>query len=281
MTDPSCDTLSILAADTVPQPETPPPFYEDMGFFQGDSLLHPEIRFVQTGFDGILRPYRLLHDDWVTLFVLLCFVLLSLIQKRIRRYVVSQAKEFFLPSKNVSKKEKRKIDGGQFIPWFMMMLLSIMGGLAVYMYTQSQQSLLPGQATPYLLIGVYTGIWVLYFMLKIVMSGFLNWIFFDKRKRQIWKKSEFFLFTAESLIFFPLIIITIYLNLPPHIPLWIAFVLGAVIKILHLYKTFLIFFPKYYGILHLIVYFCTLEIMPLLAVFTSLIRVNDLMMVKL
>lgn len=281
MTAPSCDTLGILAADTVPQPETPPPFYEDMGFFQGDSLLHPEIRFVQTGFDGILRPYRLLHDDWVTLFVLLCFVLLSLIQKRIRRYVVSQAKEFFLPSKNVSKKEKRKIDGGQFIPWFMMMLLSIMGGLAVYMYTQSQQSLLPGQTTPYLLIGVYTGIWVLYFMLKIVMSGFLNWIFFDKRKRQIWKKSEFFLFTAESLIFFPLIIITIYLNLPPHIPLWIAFVLGAVIKILHLYKTFLIFFPKYYGILHLIVYFCTLEIMPLLAVFTSLIRVNDLMMVKL
>jgi hypothetical protein len=47
-----------------------------------------------------------------------------------------------------------------------------------------------------------------------------------------------------------------------------------------LYKTFLIFFPKFYGTLHLIVYFCTLEIMPLLAVFKVLIRVTDELIVK-
>ena len=281
MTEPSCDTLCLPVADTVARNETPPPFYKDMGFFQGDSVLHPEVKPVSTGFEGELRPYRLLHDDWVTLFVLLCFVMMVFIQKRIRSYVVSQAREFFLPSKNVSKKAKPNTGAEQLIPWFMMFLLSIMGALAVYMYTQSQQHLFLGQTSPYLLIGIYMVIWILYFMFKILIAGFLNWIFFDKKKNRLWKKSGFFLFSVEALLFFPLIIITIYLNLPPYIPLWIAFLLGSVIKILHLYKTFLIFFPNFYGLLHLIVYFCTLEIVPLMAVFITLIRVTELMTVKL
>lgn len=281
MTESLCDTISILATDTVAQAETPTPFYQDMGFFQGDSMLHPEVKVVQTGFDGTLRPYRLLHDDWVTLFVLLCFVLMVLIQKKIRSYVASQAKEFFLPSKNITKKEKTATGSEQLIPWLMMMLLSIMGGLAVYMYTQTQQHLFLGQVSPYLLIGMYTGIWILYFVVKIILSGFVNWIFFDRKKNKLWKKSEFFLFSAESLLFFPLIVVTIYLNLPPYIPLWIAFIIGCLIKILHLYKTFLIFFPKFYGTLHLIVYFCTLEIVPFMVVFAALIRVTDVLVVKL
>ena len=134
--------------------------------------------------------------------------------------------------------------------------------------------------SPYLLIGIYTGIWILYFILKTILSGFVNWIFFDKKKIKVWKKSGFFLFSVESLLIFPVIIITIYLNLPPHIPLWITLIIGLLVKILHLYKTFLIFFPKIYGTLHLIVYFCTLEIMPLLAVFKILIRVTDELIVK-
>ena len=280
MTEPLCDTFSIFATDSVVKTETPPSFYEDMGFFQGDSLLHPEVKAAHTGFEGVLRPYRLLHDDWVTLSVLLCFVLLVMIQKRIRSYVVTQTKEFFFPSKNITKKEKPNSNSERLIPLVLMLVISIMGGLGVYMYTQSQQHLFLGQLSPYMLIGAYTGIWILYFIFKTILSGFVNWIFFDKKKIEVWKKSGFFLFSVESLLIFPVIIITIYLNLPPHIPLWITLIIGLLVKILHLYKTFLIFFPKIYGTLHLIVYFCTLEIMPLLAVFIALIRVTDVLIVK-
>ena len=281
MTEFPCDTISILATDSVAaQVNTPVPFYEDMGFFQGDSLLHPEVKVGQTGFEGLLRPYRLLRDDWVTLLVLLCFIFLALIQKHIRRYIVSQAKEFFFPSKNITKKENPNSTSEQLMPVLMVLLLSVMAGLGVYMYTQSQQHLFLGQTSPYVLIGIYIGIWIFYFVLKRFLSGFVNWIFFDKKKRDIWMKSNFFLFSVESLLVFPVIILTIYLNLPPHIPLWIILIIGLIVKILHLYKTFLIFFPKIYGTLHLIVYFCTLEIMPLLAVFIALIRVTDVLIVK-
>ena len=276
MTELPCDTISLLTADTVAtQEETPAPFYEDMGFFQGDSLMHPEVKMGQTGFEGILRPYQLWRDDWVTLFVVVCLVLLVLAQKKIRSYVVTQAKEFFFPSKNITRKEKVNNNSERFIPLLLMLIISIMGGLGVYMYTQSLQHLFLGQKSPYLMIGIYTGIWVAYFILKKILSSFVNWIFFDKKKIGIWNKSNFFLFSVETLLIFPIIIITIYLNLPPYIPLWITLIIALLIKILHLYKTFLIFFPKIYGTLHLIVYFCTLEIMPLLVVFMALKRVTN------
>ena len=132
MTESLCDTISIFATDSVAQTETQTPFYEDMGFFQGDSLMHPEVKAGHTGFEGVLRPYRLLHDDWVTLSVLLCFVLLVVIQKRIRSYIVSQAKEFFLPSKNITRKENPNNNSERFIPLLLMLVISIMGGLGVF-----------------------------------------------------------------------------------------------------------------------------------------------------
>ena len=276
MTELPYDTISLHATDTVATPnETPAPFYEDMGFFQGDSLLHPEVKVGQTGFEGVLRPYQLWRDDWVTLFVVICFVFLAMMQKRIKSYVVSQAKQFFFPSKNITRKEKPNNNSEKLIPLVMIFMLSVMGGLGLYMYTQRQQHLFLGQMSPYQLMALYTGIWMVYFVTKKILSGFVNWIFFDKKKREVWKESIFFLFSVESLLVFPVIIITIYLNLPPYIPLWIIVIIGILIKILHLYKTFLIFFPKIYGTLHLIVYFCTLEIMPLLAVFIALNRVTN------
>lgn len=278
----TADTISAdsIATDSVPLPESSPAFYEDMGFFQGDSLMHPEVGVRQTGFSGIPRAYQLWRDDWVVLFVLMCFVLMAIIQKRIRKQLFSEAKEFFFPTKNISKKEKRDSNYEQLMSLVMALILSVMGGLGVFMFTQKGLHLFLGQISHYMLIGIYVGIWMLYFILKNLLSSFVNWIFFDKQKRALWRKSYFFLFSVETLLFFFATISTIFLNLSSTIPLWIILTIGLVIKFLHLYKTFLIFFPKFYGTLHLIVYFCTLEIIPLLAVFKVLIRVTDELIVK-
>ena len=281
MTDFLCDTLSTTATtDSTATPTESHFLYENMGFFQGDSLLHTEVELPQTGFSGTPRAYLLWRDEWVVLFVLMCFVLLTMIQKRIRKQFSAEAKEFFLPSRSSAKKDKLDSDREQLIPLLMALILSIMGGLGMFMYTQKKMHLFLGQTSPYKLIGIYIGIWALYFLFKSLLTSFINWIFFDKTKREEWKRSSFFLFSIESLVFFGVIISTIFLNLSPAIPLWIILTIGLVVKLLHLYKTFLIFFPKFYGTLHLIVYFCTLEIMPLLAVFKILIRVTDELIVK-
>ena len=269
MTESLCDTLCCLPTDSTPLLETLPS-YKDMGFFQGDSLLHPEVEIKQMGFSGIPRSYQLWRDDWVTLFVLICFLLLVVVLK----------KDFFFPSKNAQKEEKAENNNSLQTSLFMMFILSIMGGLGMFVFTQNHLDLFLGQISPYMLIALYIGIWVIYFLTKVILSCFVNWIFFDKTKRKLWQKAVFYLTTAESLLFIPVIIVTVYFNLPANISLWIIVAIGLLIKILLLYKTFLIFFSKFYGTLHLIVYFCTLEIMPLLVVFKILIRVTDELIVK-
>ena len=251
-----------------------------MGFFQRNPLIHPEVTTNQTGFSGIPRSYQLWHDEWVTLFVLIIFLLLVIMLKRTRYNILSQTKDFFFPSKNTDKEDNAGISIKYQASLFMMFVLSVMGGLGMFIYTQRMLKLFLGQISPYMLIILYIFIWILYFVTKILLSRFVNWIFFDKTKIMAWQKACFFLITTESLLFFPVIITTVYFNLSPHISLWILLTIGVIIKILLLYKTFLIFFPKIHGTLHLIVYFCTLEIMPLLAVFKVLIRVTDELIVK-
>ena len=280
MTELLYDSITTIPVDSVTTTETTPPFYENMGFFQGDSLMHPEVKVGQTGFDGILRPYLPWRDEWVVIFVLLSFLLMAMIQKRVRKLFSSETKGFFLPTKNITRKEKRDSNLEQLVPILMAFILSIQGGLGVFVYMQKEKHLFLGQIPPYIFIGIYIAIWMLYFIFKNLMLTFVNWIFFDKTKRANWRKSYFFLYAAETSFFLFVIISTIFLNLAPVVPLWIILIIGLLIKFLHLYKTFLIFFPKIYGTLHLIVYFCTLEIMPLLAVLKILIRVTDELIVK-
>ena len=47
---------------------------------------------------------------------------------------------------------------------------------------------------------------------------------------------------------------------------------------IRIYKTFCIFFPKFHGFLHLIVYFCALEMLPLCGLWQALTYTNDILL---
>ena len=180
MTELLYDSITTIPVDSVTTTETTPPFYENMGFFQGDSLMHPEVKVGQTGFDGILRPYLPWRDEWVVIFVLLSFLLMAMIQKRVRKLFSSETKGFFLPTKNITRKEKRDSNLEQLVPILMAFILSIQGGLGVFVYMQKEKHLFLGQIPPYIFIGIYIAIWMLYFIFKNLMLTFVNWIFFEK-----------------------------------------------------------------------------------------------------
>jgi hypothetical protein len=282
---PVVDTLSeteipSLHAGSIPSPSMEElPSYRNMGFFQEDSLLHPEVGFRQTGFEGIPRAYQLWRDDWIILLTLLCFFFLVVVLKRMRAGITAQIKNFFFPSKTSEDKLCHSIGWLDAVMW--VLLLSMMGGLAMFIYVQRCLPQFSCVMRPYILIPLYIAIWVLYFLMKNFSYGFVNWIFFDKQARRMWRYSCFCLIMAESVLFFPIIVITVFFGCPSQVSLWMVLFVWGLTKILLLYKTFQIFFPKIYGTLHLFVYFCTLELMPLLVVFKVMIRVTEELMVKL
>lgn len=73
-----------------------------------------------------------------------------------------------------------------------------------------------------------------------------------------------------TLLFFPLLLLLIYFQIDLKIVLISGLTLLLIVKILLLLKCFSTFFEKFYGILHLFVYFCTLEAAPVVVLWTIL-----------
>ena len=70
--------------------------------------------------------------------------------------------------------------------------------------------------------------------------------------------------STEGLLLFPLVIMLAYADFPLHNALIYAFIVIIIVKLLLLYKAFIIFFRRNGVYLQIILYFCALEIVPLI-----------------
>ncbi len=89
-----------------------------------------------------------------------------------------------------------------------------------------------------------------------------------------------FLLIVESILMYGIIVIGVYFGLMPKNIFYAALSVIIAIKSLLLYKAHQIFFPEIHGSLHLFVYFCTLELVPLLAIARILMWITDLLIVN-
>lgn len=121
---------------------------------------------------------------------------------------------------------------------------------------------------------------MVYFILKNLLYTFINWIFFDKDSHLLWMDTYSFLLIVESILMYGIIVIGVYFGLMPKNIFYAALSVIIAIKSLLLYKAHQIFFPEIHGSLHLFVYFCTLELVPLLAIARILMWITDLLIVN-
>lgn len=249
-------------------------------FFAGDPMYHPEVAYPTMGMYADPLPYRLWRDDWVTGLVLLCFIMLVYIYNQTRRFFHQQKSDFFVSPREREGLFAEKTSIETHASTALFLLLSLIGGLVCYGYSQYTWDLSLGQLDPHYLLGIYAGGFLLYFLLKMVLEKFINWVFFDRFQRRAWNESNSYLIFAESILLFPAIVVSVYVHIPPQYVPWIVLSLLLLVKLLQLYKCYSIFFPKMYGALHLIVYFCTLELMPMMALWYFLESITDRLIIK-
>ena len=124
-------------------------------------------------------------------------------------------------------------------------------------------------------MGICVAIVMAYFLLKFSLFAIVNSVFFDRRDNEQWLKSYLFLVALEGALLFPVIMLVAYFSLPMRIAgVCVAFIL-IFIKILSIYKCKTIFFKKTGVFLQIFLYFCALEVIPLLALAGSLSMVSQ------
>lgn len=275
------DTLSIpgLPGHQAYEIEALSKVYEET-FFKDNSMLHPELKVTSQGHSAVPVPYALWRDDWVTSALLVCFIILVYVVNRTRRQLVQQAKDFFFAPHERQGLFAVETAIETHASLFMVLQLSLMGGLMAFAYAQYTLDLFLGQISPYQLLVLYVGCFLAYFAVKRIMAGFVHWVFFEKNQQKQWSDSYNFLITVESILFFPLALIFVYFNISILQAALVFGILLVIFKILLMYKCYAIFFQKFYCLFHLFAYLCALELMPMLALFKSLLIVTDSLIIK-
>lgn len=225
------------------------------------------------GVHSELVPQLLRANDWIT-GILLCGFLLT-------AYIFSQKRQMMLLGLRnlIFTKERNSIFSEQTTGEVNCKLLLLLQTslftaiIAIDYFTRENtfQGVMPSITT---LLMLYTSAIILFYILKWCLYLFVNWIFFDESKNSLWLNSYFFIHSIFGVLFFPIILLSIYFNLPTSVSWFFYLFILILLYFLLIYKCFCIFFNKKYGAFYLIMYFCTLEILPILLLWKGVDFIN-------
>ena len=248
------------------------------GFFNESPYLHPELRIIQPGVPGDPIPYLLHRDDYVTGTLLLSFFLGIGILARSRHILTQQIKDFFHPRERenlFTLGTDAEVRGQLFLIFQTCLVL----GILFFNYTQHHLTDVFREVSPYKLLGIDIGLCLLFYVLKVGVYAFINWIFFDKKRNGQWMEAYFLVILGIGIALFPVALLVVYFGLPQDMVLIVVLTVLGFSKILLLYKGKQIFFSHFNGYMQLIVYFCAFEVLPSFVLWRTLVRINQSLVV--
>ncbi len=248
-----------------------PQYYRE-SFFSKDSLFHPELPGGRQGVAGDPVPYTVAGDNFVTSLLLFCFFLACVAFSQSRQFVIRQAKTFFHPPRigtTVISETSSELRFQLLLVLKTCLLISI--GYFFYSRASISDTFAVEQ---YQVITIYACIVASYFLLKTLLYSIIGWVFFERKKNEQWLKAYLFLTSTEGILFFPAVMLVAYFDLSLQIAVIYALVILGLVKILSFYKSYLIFFRGKGAFLQIILYFCALEMIPLLALLGGLVLMS-------
>lgn len=269
------DTLEIPGLPGRVAYTTNLPLCYELGFFKDNLLMHAELTVSPPGMPTDIKPQTLRDDNILGTIIILCIVLLSALIHGTRTYLAQQAGSFFLTPNRGDLHHNDNATPGIAHILLTYLLIITTGSILLLNYAQGNYNLFLCHITQYSLLAIYTALFTAFFLLKWVLSAFINWIFFDKTSRQEWRNSYNFLLLSETTILLPIITLGIYLRIAPENLLCTCILVELLFKIALLYKTQNTFLLKIYCFLHLLSYLCALEIIPLLMLWVSFTGITE------
>lgn len=241
---------------------TLPQYYRE-SFFSNDSLFHPELNGGRVGVAGDPVPYTVSGDNLITGVLLGCFILAMLAFSRSKRFLEKQVKTFFYQPRGRTTEITETGEEIRFQLFFVFQSC-LLSALLFFFYSRTYVTDI-FVLEYYQIIGIYTAAIVLYFMAKTLAYAFVNWVFFDREKNEQWMRARLFLVSVEGVALFPIVMLLSYFDVSMKSAVIYAAVVIVLIKLLTLYKAYAIFFRQAGAFLQIILYFCALEIIPMLA----------------
>ena len=273
------DTLSSQNTDTLSllQQKQISPAKAD-----SDSLQLADLHAVQevdSGFEGTPISYSPRTDDAIALTLLACFFLSSIALARGKKFLSQQVKDFVLHRERTSIFDSSTAADVRYL-LVLVLQTCVLSGITFLNYFHDTCPALMDHVSSLLLLGIYVGFCLAYFLLKWLLYMFLGWTFFDKNKTNIWLESYSALIYYVGFALFPFVLFLVYFDLSLTNLVIIGSIILIFTKILMFYKWIKLFFHQFGDLFLLILYFCALEIVPCLLLYQVLVQVNKILLIK-
>lgn len=238
---------------------------------------HETIPYRPEGFAGDPVPYQFRTDPYVTSALMISFFLMVWVVASSWHFLHGLLRDFFYNRRqpNLFTERAGTLRGS----FFLVMQTCFLQSLLFFDYTQERMPEVFAQVSPYTLLLTSTGIISVYYFSKVLIYRFVNGIFFPPERNKQWNNHYLVSILAAGFLLLPLTLLVVFFELP-YQETFIAYVLlMAIVKILLFYKCHRIFFGSLLGNLHIILYFCALEIIPLLFLWGLLLSINHSLVV--
>ena len=229
-----------------------------------DSLQLAQIHSAQeviSGFEGTPIPYSPRTDDAIALTLLACFFLSSIALARGKKFLSQQVKDFVLHRERTSIFDSSTAADMRYL-LVLVVQTCVLSWITFFNYFHDTSPALMNSVSPLLLLGIYVGSCLAYFLLKWLLYMFIGWTFFDKNRTNIWLESYSTLIYYAGFALFPFVLFLVYFDLSLTNLLIIGTIILIFAKILMFYKWIKLFFHQFGALFLLILYFCALEIFP-------------------
>lgn len=213
------------------------------------------------GADGTILPYAMQQDLVITLLLTLSFLVLCYILSKGAPFILQQLKEFF----QERERNNMFVENGNEFGYLIVLVIHTALMVGLLLFSLRFQFLFPDFLYPsWQIIGWGFLACLCLYLFKYTIYSLVNWAFFYKDKCRRWIEINILLIALQGVLFFPIICLSVYTGLSTQIVLYYTLFIVIFAKILQFYKGYCIFFTNLQGLLYNILYFCTLETIPLL-----------------
>jgi hypothetical protein len=224
---------------------------------------------IPTGFIGKDLPKTPSGETWVSVLFLALFLFFAYVVSRGRKMIEQTIKDFFYFKERASifsDSTVTELRHRIYLICISVISIAFFSYHLLYDLNTSDFSMVK--------MGVLIGVIAGFLLIKYLFFQFIGSVFFTKAITLVWIRSYFTLFFATGLGLFFISILLVYSAFSASkVIVWIGLGWIFVITILLVYKLVQIFLNRFYSIFYLMLYLCTLEIIPILVLGKVLLKV--------
>lgn len=211
-------------------------------------------------------PYSASMDNVLTICFVAMFIVLSFVLYHSRHVLAFRFKTFFT-TRRVYSTENANENKSETLG---ILSLSCVGALSLgimFYYCLSVQYQFPSYfEKPHWVLALSSVAFFVLLYLRALVYSIVNWVFFEGNSRHRWNVGYFLLASLSSYVFYTIAVASVFFHLEiKSVTLCVLFVY-VLYEILHLYKLFVNFKFKSYGALLIFLYFCSVEMLPLMLI---------------